>query len=122
MKSKIVAIRLAEEELEAIRTKALHANLTVTDYIHEALFPRSSYLLTIERILNRIEELKESGKLSSGDVIKIRDIFSRDEYLRYPNVITVGRAFASMAQNPDSEVYAAVQLVPHTKPAQYIIK
>ncbi len=121
-KTRTVAIRVTESEFESLKDKALQANVSMTDYIHNALFSQAHNILTIDRILNRIKELKTSNLLSTGDITTISALFDRHEYAQYVNVIPIGRTFALMAQNKNTAVYAVIELIPHTKPARYKIK
>lgn len=123
MMSKILTIRLTNAEFDELKEKATKSNTTVTGFIHDKLFPTSPNLLTVDRILERICELEKSGVITKNTEFSIADLFVNSEYSQYFNVIPAGRTFATLADEPSSDVYKKVIYVPNTtKPAKYKLK
>lgn len=122
--SKILTIRLTDAEFDELKEKATKSNTTVTGFIHDKLFPTSPNLLTVDRILERICELENSGGITKNTEFSIADLFvNSSEYAQYFNVIPVGRTFATLADEPSSDVCKKVIYVPNTtKPAKYKLK
>lgn len=120
--SKTVTMRLRNSDFEWLKTMAKNSNQTVSAYLYNKVFPSKPNLLTVDRILERINELKAKGVLVSGSKSTIAGFFDISEYSGYFNVIPIGRTFYEFSQDPTTEVYRTVKPISNTKPVQYLIR
>ena len=120
--SNVLTITLTEAEIHKLKKEAAKANTTVSAYIHDKIFPVKPNILTVNRILERLEELINNGVIDSKCEFTIANLFDEQEYCQYFNVIPVGRTFAKLSINPASDVYKKVEYIEGTKPAKYKLK
>lgn len=120
--SKIISLRLTDTEYAHLKSLAQGSNTTVTGFIHDKIFPTSPNLLTVERILQRLDECINSGIINVNSEFTLRDLFDPSEYAGYFNVIPIGKTFAQLAIEPKTQVFKKVYLFNGTKPAKYRIK
>lgn len=120
--SKIISLRLTDTEYALLKSLSQSANTTVTGFIHSKIFPANPNLLTVERIMQRLDECVKNGVINANSKFTIRDLFDQSEYAGYFNVIPIGKTFAQLALDPNTDVYKKVYLYKGTKPALYTIK
>lgn len=115
-------MRLSDEEYNDLKQRAIKNNDTIASYIHNKLFPTNPNLLTIDRILEKIDELVSTNQLTPTRDFTISEIFDSKEYGQYFNVIPIGRTFYNMSIDPTTNVFKKVSAVPNTKPVRYKVK
>lgn len=107
----VISIRVTNEEYAKIISDAANGYNSVSEYAHDILFPESIKSaspseLTQKEVINRIKNTR-----CKGDLVRIPELFTSEEWGSFSNTITVGRLFRIASKNPDSEVSKIVEFV-----------
>ncbi|MDF2844747.1 MAG: hypothetical protein K0R00_3173 [Herbinix sp.] len=107
----VISVRVTNEEYAKIISDAVKSN-SVSEYVHDKLFPESISSITSSRALTIAEVLEKiKTQHKSGDTIEIPELFTSEEWATFNNTVSIGRMFRIASKNNRSEVAKTVRFV-----------
>lgn len=103
-----LTVRLKKKQMDQLEKTAADHNKTVTEYVIERLElndPVSENTLTQEKVLERIEKLRQ------GETFSLPDLFDPKEWEKFTNTVSVGRVFRITSKKKNSAVSRVAEFV-----------